>query len=279
MRVTAWRMAVVLSVTAHLLLALLLNFLPDQESIPHWRPERGSAGEFLAVMDIYEPGPRERVVAWSSGGIAETPRIEGKEPGGPPTGGAEESTAPPSAAVGANGPGEAAPLFPVPGTAQSVVFVIDRSGSMGEAGRLALARRELAASLRRLPESTRFQVVAYNRRAETLRIAGRMDLVPATPANISEALLRFDTLTPEGGTDHLAALRQALLLQSEVVYFLTDADDLRPADVTALTQFNRRRTAIHVIELTLANRDRDEMPMHVLARSNQGSYRAVDTDH
>jgi hypothetical protein len=38
---------------------------------------------------------------------------------------------------------------------------------------------------------------------------------------------------------------------------------------------NAGRTVIHAIELSTANRDRNEMPLHVLARDNHGVYRAV----
>jgi hypothetical protein len=139
-----------------------------------------------------------------------------------------------------------------------------------------MARRELEASLQRLPEAVRFQIVLYNRRPEVLRIAGRSDLVPATLENVSQATRLLREVVPEGGTEHFPALRQGLLFHPDVIYFLTDADDLNPADVQALTRLNQRRTAIHVVELTLVNHDRDEMPMHRLARDNRGGYRAVE---
>src|SRR5579875_280015 len=53
-------------------------------------------------------------------------------------------------------------LFPLPATAASVVYVLDRSVSMGLARKLDFARRELIASLRHLPATIRFQVIAYN---------------------------------------------------------------------------------------------------------------------
>ena len=160
--------------------------------------------------------------------------------------------------------------------AQSVVYVIDCSGSMGAAGRLALARRELLASLERLPETVRFQIIPYNRRAEPLRINGHSGLVPATPENKQAAAARLEAIVPEGSTEHQAALQQALLLGAEAIYFLTDADDLRPDQVHALTRLNHGRTSIHAIELTAAHRDAHAMPLHVLAKENHGEYRGVD---
>src|SRR5262249_44095384 len=133
----------------------------------------------------------------------EPPPAPGKSGDGPPR--SDNSALPGKAASGAGGPAsqtrtalEGGPLFAVPKAAKSVVYVSDRSGSMGERGRLALARRELEASLHSLPESTVFQVVVYNRRAEMLRIAGRTGLVPATPENIRQATHLLNGLEPEG---------------------------------------------------------------------------------
>lgn len=167
-------------------------------------------------------------------------------------------------------------FFQVATQARSVVYVIDRSGSMGNAGRLALARRELQASLERLPETARFQVIPYNRRAEPLRINGQSGLVTASAENKRAALALVDNLIPEGSTEHQAALQQALLLHPEAIYFLTDADDLLPDQVRALTRLNQGRASIHAIELTAAHRAAHAMPLHVLARDNHGEYRGVD---
>src|SRR5262249_3744008 len=60
-----------------------------------------------------------------------------------------------------SGAGSTTTFFQVSTQAQSVVYVIDRSGSMGNGGRMALARRELLASLDRLPVSARFQIIPY----------------------------------------------------------------------------------------------------------------------
>src|SRR5262249_4996728 len=114
----------------------------------------------------------------------------------------------PSAAVAApapigpgnGGPGtghtpEDATFFAVPAQAQSVVFVIDRPTSMALNGALAVARRELCRCLEGLPETARFQVVVYNRHAETLPLGGA-DLVPATPANVRRAVFLLEELQP-----------------------------------------------------------------------------------
>jgi hypothetical protein len=166
-------------------------------------------------------------------------------------------------------------FFQVGIRAESVVYVIDRSSSMGLRGALELAKRELLVSLEKLPAQTRFQVIVYNRRAECLRIAGRTDLVAASVENKREVAALLQAVRPEGSTDPLPALRQALVLRPEVIFFLSDADDLNVRQVNALTQLNRGHTAIHTIELNTLHRNRDDQPLQMLARNNRGEYRAV----
>jgi hypothetical protein len=169
-------------------------------------------------------------------------------------------------------------FFEVPSRAQSVVYVIDRSASMGLHGALERAKRELLASLDRLVPTALFQVIVYNSRAQPLRF-DLPGLVPATPENkvlIAQALAE---LQAEGGTRQDQALPRALALQPDVVYFLTDAGDLTETQVRSMTQGNRRRCVIHVIELTTGKRAGAEMPLQLLARENAGVYHAVDLDN
>ncbi len=171
---------------------------------------------------------------------------------------------------------EGGSLFPLPAMAASVVYVLDRSVSMGVNRKLDFARGELIASLRRLPPSARFQVIDYNEYAETLIFDGRTDLLPAEPAIVDRAVAFLNTRDAGGTTNHVAALRRALNLHADVIYFLTDADDLKGEDVAALTRQNHG-CIIHTIELTRAARP--EGPLAQLARDNRGTYRRVWIDN
>jgi hypothetical protein len=163
-------------------------------------------------------------------------------------------------------------FFGVPAIGRSVVFVLDRSASMGLDGRLDRARRELAASLRRLPRSARFQVVSYNRTAEL--VPGSAGLVHAAPEAVEAAIGTVNSLSAEGSSEHGKALTRALSLQPDVIYFLTDEDDLESRDVQAITRINRGRVCIHA--LCLVRPAGDETPMQALARNNRGEFRLVD---
>ncbi|HEY7329937.1 MAG TPA: hypothetical protein VH592_20040 [Gemmataceae bacterium] len=160
----------------------------------------------------------------------------------------------------------------MPATAGSVVYVIDRSVSMGIGRKLDFARQKLIASLRRLPPSMRFQVIDYNDFAESLIVDGQRDLLPAEPATVERAISLLQTLDAAGSTNHLAALRRGLDLHPDVIFFLTDADDLKPEVIAAITQRNQR-SVIHTIELTrLAHA---AGPLAKLALDNHGTYRPV----
>ena len=63
-------------------------------------------------------------------------------------------------------------FFQIVTQAKVIVYVVDRSASMGLNGSLAAAKRELLASLDRLPPSARFQVIVYNRTAQASASTG-----------------------------------------------------------------------------------------------------------
>jgi hypothetical protein len=145
---------------------------------------------------------------------------------------------------------------------------------------LATARQEVAASLRTLPKEALFQVVPYNRLAEPLEMDGRRQLVPAEPATVNLALRLLDEILPVGATDHARGLRSALLLRPDVVFLLTDAGDLKPADVPALVRLLGQSGAVlHVVELARGEGARDEGPLAGLARDSGGSYRRLWPEH
>lgn len=167
-------------------------------------------------------------------------------------------------------------FFKIPTHGQGVVYVIDRSASMGLNHALAAAKAELVRSLGRLPTTARFQVILYNSTAEPLRIHGRSGLVPATEENKQEACRLVERLVAEGGTAHLPALRRALDLQPDVIYFLTDGADLEPRQIREITLRNRGRSVLHAIEWTTSPRERTATPLQTLAADNGGLYRAIN---
>jgi hypothetical protein len=156
------------------------------------------------------------------------------------------------------------------------VYVIDRSASM-QFG-LEPAKKELLASLDRLPPTAEFQVVLYDLEARPLEFNNQSGLMQASKENKVRTARHLETIRSEGGTDHLKALKRGLALSPHVLYFLTDADELKPGQVQELTALNQRgsKAIIHCIELSLDNASRQDNPLRRLARDNQGEYRGID---
>jgi hypothetical protein len=296
-------LALLLSLSLHGLFGLLMFLLPHRDG------REGSP----AALDLTAPEPEEEMTLT----LREPPRLSARlvldDPPAPPVApdppaassvpvheiapGQAVTAADPTAEPGTAGAASpsssghvgtgvgtgtgygATAFFQVAAQGRAIVYVIDRSASMGLNGALAAARRELLASLDRLPADARFQVIVYNRTPEPLRLGGRTGLAFATPENKQQAAALLEGLTAEGSTEHLPALKAALALDPDVIFFLTDADDLQVGQVSAVTTINHGRTAIHAIELNTANRGREDMPLQVLARDNRGLYQAVDLDH
>jgi hypothetical protein len=187
----------------------------------------------------------------------------------PVEGGGEGHDGPPG--VSAKPAEKSAPsLLAVPGAARRVVYVLDRSVSMGTSGALKRAVREVIASLRQLPVEAHFQVIAYNRVAEPL-LSG--DWIRAEKSALADAVRRLNDLTPSGATDHVRALNRALLARPDLIFLVTDADDLLDEQVKQITRRNPSKATIHVVELAAGKGVGG--PLARLAESNRGTYRRV----
>ncbi len=182
---------------------------------------------------------------------APQPKPEVPENDGPSqnvTQAAHQTTEPvaPPATVKVGGPPKVGPLHGpfLPGP--SIVYVLDRSGSMAQDRKLAHAVGTLKASLANLGPENRFQVVTYDSRATPLRLAGNLILAPASVKNVADAASLLDGLVAEGSSRHVEGLRTGLELQPDFLILLTDAGDLSSADVRRIKKLNRKGTSIHV---------------------------------
>lgn len=239
--------------------AFLLRF---DSSSP--RPSRKSRGPDIVEVRV-EQAPGSAAVSDLRSG----PRVDVKAmPGvhGVPSGG--------SGSAGARR-GDAR-FFGAAVGARRVVFVIDRSLSMGRpcadrpSGALAAARAQLSACLSALSPRTRFQIIFYNVSADALPSTEPDGLLPADAPTLARVNALLPAVCAEGNTDHVRALHCGLAFRPEVLFLVTDADDLTPFQVREVTRLNQARTVIHAVAVDDQHRGAEMLGQ--LARDNGGTY-------
>lgn len=174
------------------------------------------------------------------------------------------------------GIGAGTEFFGVRERANSFAYVIDCSGSMASRNSLDHAKRELMASLGQLPPDARFGVVFYNLQATVFSDpAGRKTLMAATAANKARVATQLERVAPDGGTDHMLALRTALEMKPEVIFFLTDADLMTRSNVAdILGEVGTAR--IQAVEFGIGTGMNGSEPLQKLSATTGGTYRYVD---
>ncbi len=171
-------------------------------------------------------------------------------------------------------------LFGIVGEGYKFVYVFDRSGSMGGSGRNALraVKAELLASLEHLDTVHQFQIVFYNERPLLFNPSGTPGrLAFANEQNKDRARRFIESITADGGTEHEDALRLAIKMRPDVIFFLTDADE-PPLTRSQLDRIQRLAAGItiHAIEFGPGPKPEGKTFLAVLAGENAGQYTYVD---
>jgi hypothetical protein len=171
-------------------------------------------------------------------------------------------------------------LFGIAAEANKIVYVIDRSGSMGGRGReaLGIAKAELIRSFNRLDKVHQFQIVFYNERPVVFNPTGTPGrLAFATDANKRRAARFLDTIVSDGGTAHEDALRVAIRLRPDVIFLLTDADDpkLSNAQLAKIRQL-AAGIIINAVEFGSGPKHNGKNFLAALASQNGGKHVYID---
>jgi hypothetical protein len=228
--------------------ALLAEILPDSQLKPSDALERALPGPVTAGQGLI-PGS-------GSGG--------GGGAGGGSGGGAGRAIGPGTQFFGARDHGH------------SFAYVIDCSGSMAAHNSLDVAKREMLTSINQLPPDAQFAVIFYNLDAIALTDPqGRRGLMAATAANKARVQAQLARIPPFGGTDHMLALREALKLKPEVIFFLTDADLMTNSNVDEILA-EVGPTRIQAVEFGEGTELGQRTPLGRLANTTGGAYLYVD---
>ena len=168
-------------------------------------------------------------------------------------------------------------VFGIEGEGYKIVYVFDRSVSMGWRNALAAAKAQLLASLESLEKTHQFQIIFYNEEPKPAPIGQPGKLVFATEQNKAMARKFVGSIIASGGTDHERPLVLAVKLQPDVIFFLTDADDPR-LSAGQLEKIRRMAAGItiHAIEFGSGPQPRSDSFLARLARDNAGKHAYVD---
>lgn len=170
-------------------------------------------------------------------------------------------------------------VFGIAGTGTRFVYVFDRSISMSGAP-LRAAKQQLIQSLESLDSIHQFQVIFFNHEPQAWDLTGGQNRIAfATDANKRMAEKFVGSVFATGGTFRHSALKLALRLRPDVVFFLTDTDD--PMSGTDLDEAIRRAQrdsiAVNTIEYGVGEASASGNFLIRLARETGGRYVYVDT--
>jgi hypothetical protein len=170
-------------------------------------------------------------------------------------------------------------VFGVEGHGNKFVYLFDRSASM-DGPPLSSAKRQLVESLQQLDDVNQFQIIFFNSKTRIFDASGGGKRIAfASDRNKQLAANFIGGITADGGTDRTIALRDALSLSPNVIFFLSDADDpMSASELAEVTRLNRRaQAAICVIEFGRKPTPTADNFLMQLARESGGKYGYVDT--
>lgn len=174
-------------------------------------------------------------------------------------------------------------VFGLEGAGNSFVYVFDRSESMNGyySAPLRMAKKQMSESIASLTSVNQFQIVFYNDSPSPYRgsLSRTRGLIFATDTEKQSALTYIKGVEGSGGTEHLPALKTALNLSPEVVFFLTDAADpsLSASQIAELAdRCLGRGTTIHSVEFGSGPSPGEARWIERLAKQTGGQYRYVD---
>lgn len=164
-------------------------------------------------------------------------------------------------------------IFGIQGTGTRFVYVVDHSQSMSDFnGRtMQAAKQQLLKSIASLRSNNQFQIVFYNNQIRIFNPDGAPTMYHATNEFKQEAKRFVDRTRPDGGTDHMNALKYAFRLRPDVIFLLTDAEGgFSKGELRDLSDWNRSGAVINAIEFGIAaGRDRS---LEQASRESGGSY-------
>jgi hypothetical protein len=174
---------------------------------------------------------------------------------------------------GLGGSGGGTSFFGISSSGSSFCYILDISGSMNQQGRLESAKKELYASLKKLPDFSRFYILFYNNRIqEPARQKGWNTARASTVKRMAEEI---ESLKAGGGTIPAPAFEQAFMLDPlpEVIFFLTDGQ-IRGFDAEVLRLLMPKKSRVVVNAIAFGHSANQDV-MKAIATMTGGQYKFV----
>lgn len=157
--------------------------------------------------------------------------------------------------------------------ARSIVYVMDRSGSMADT--FKLLQRELMQAIGSLERDQQFNVIWFNEGDATLMFT---KLVPATLENKRKVFDAIAAIIPSGQTQPLSAIQTALGYKPDVLFLLSDGDfgeQNRRITSTIKRKNKNRETIINTILFVYDTMGDGQRVLRSIAEDNGGVYKHV----
>lgn len=185
--------------------------------------------------------------------------------------------------TGGKGGSAATAVFGTIGEGQRFVYVFDRSSSMrgttGKRDPFSAAKRELLASIANLGDIHQFGIIFYNHEQSAFGSSegGGMRLHFAKKDNRILAERYISSMSAQGATKHVPAIKMALQARPDVVFFLTDADDpvITEEELRLIKGWNAG-AVINAIQFGYGPKQSVDSFLEQLTVDNGGMYRYVD---
>jgi hypothetical protein len=157
--------------------------------------------------------------------------------------------------------------------AHSIVYVMDRSGSMSDT--FGLLQRELMRAIGSLERDQLFEIIWFNEGKPT-ELFSR--LRPASLENKQHAFAAIGRIVPSGQTEPIPAVRIGLGYKPDVLFLLSDGDfgeDNKNIIRTIQQRNAKQQTTINTILFVYDTMGEGERVLRTIAQSNGGVYKHV----